>query len=136
MINFKVVEVNDDELYGLADEFARVYNNPRMKVHRTKEKLDLSIPKYNRLRRYCIEEGLIKSRVAEPPHIKKPRVVTNICEVKGSKKPYFKIYKYCEYYASTDTYEKAVMIRDELEKVNWDKSKVEEIKKNVENRWK
>ena len=28
------------------------------------------------------------------------------------------------------------MIRDELEKVNWDKSKVEEIKKNVENRWK
>lgn len=58
MINFKVID-GDYDNYDIIDEFIELYYNYEYSVPMICEHFNMSYGRYNRIRKYCIEKGLI-----------------------------------------------------------------------------
>ena len=60
-MNFNIINGNDDYIQR-ADEFAKYYNNHDMRINEIKQKMGLSENAYEKLRKYCKENHMIKLR--------------------------------------------------------------------------
>ena len=128
-VNFNVQE-GDYSIYDLEDEFIKLYNNPRITVESIRKKLNLSYSKYTTLRRHCLNKGMLNKRLQGRPKSKRPEPSYILLNRIGYK-DYFKVVKNREYYCTASSYREAEAIVNELEKCNWDKSKVTEIKNKI-----
>ena len=129
-VNFTISD-GESDLYTRTTEFAELYNNPRIRTTDIKKKMGLSPSKYNCLRKYCADNGLIELRQQRRPKKEKMKPTYIYSEWAG-KVTYYKVQRKQVYYAMTTSYEDAEAIVQELEKCDWDKSKVKEIKEKLE----
>ena len=124
-----IIDGNDDYLL-LKDDFIKLYNNKNISVKDIREKLNLSLRKYHKLRKECSEEGLLKLRY--PPHKKKEKNPKYYSPVNRS--IYGESYNVRHkgvYYCICKTVEEAELIVKKLKECDWDKSQIERIKNEV-----
>ena len=60
-MNFNIIDGNDDWL-DLTPEFIKLYNDPNVTVPKIREKLNINLGTYRKLRRHCIENEWVSKR--------------------------------------------------------------------------
>lgn len=127
MVNFNIIDGEYDN-FNIIDDFVKLYNNPNYTVPMIREHFNMSYGEYTRIRRYCVEKGLINGdkmrytiRTSKYIHNKK----------NGKYQIWNKINnKKCSF-GTYDLFSIAKKIVIELIKVDWDKNELERIKKEV-----
>ena len=127
-MEFHIINGNDDYL-NKTPEFAEEYNKGELSVPKLKEKLNLTNNEYRKLRKHCIEEGLITLK--KKGRRKKQKTPKYYYMINRTGKPYYEIRKWGKFYCNTSTESQAKEIVRRLKKCNWDISQVDLIKKNV-----
>lgn len=143
MVRFKIVENSPPAYAEKYEEFIELYNNPDIIVEDIRLKLGWRTKIYNDARRQALKEGRIKDRRTrkmlknrgrprKPKY--KPKYYTydrRTRKYRVSKRYYvdgkYHITHYGGYRKETD----AQKIVEELKKVGWDKSKLNEIKQRL-----
>ena len=76
-MNFNIID-GDDHYIEQAPEFARLYNDPDITVQEIKNRMGLTKNPYEKLRKYCLEHGLIRGlRGYKPKSLNNPRYYTH-----------------------------------------------------------
>jgi len=131
MTTFTIVEgYNDLEKYE--ENFIEVYNDKSIPACEIPDLLNISKNEYQRLRRNLHDAGKIKLRRASPNKNRK-KLKKNKCYsiTRSNGYTYYQIVKNREYYCSVKTEAQAKKMVELMEKVDWDKSKMAEIKAYV-----
>lgn len=133
MINYRVIEGNQQDDFPQFDEFCTDFFNPNLYVRDLRRKYGLSRNEYNRLRERLVEKYNVHIKPTKfHPSAEHPEDMTYIHKHNDDK---FAVIKLIDgkkvYYGSYDTVDVARRIRDELIENNWDKTKLEDIQKNV-----
>ena len=125
-MNFNIVEYDP---YSELDDFAKDYNSRELYVYELREKYDWSPNVFQKMKQEAINRGLISSeRYVAKKH--KPKCyyfhkdVNLFCVVKT-------VNHQRTYFGGYHTEEEALKIIEELEKVDWDKSKLRGIQFKV-----
>lgn len=130
-MNFRIIDGDDDYLEKVP-EFVEEYNRNYLTVPKLCEKLDLSINEYRKLRKHCLEEGLIilrrRQNKRKPNHKTNPK---NYSLVFKGRYNYWKISKNSQYYCSCKSEAEAKEIVRRLEACDWDINSVDSIKESV-----
>ena len=130
-MNFNIINGDDDYLQRVP-EFVELYNANYLSVEKIIETMQIRRTTYRKLRKYCLEEGLINLR--RKPNKKKENCKTNpknYSHTLNRGHTYFTDYKNGVHYTSCKTEAQAKEIVRRLRACNWDKSKVEMIKEDV-----
>ena len=140
MVNFKIVENSLPVYLEKYDEFIELYNDPEIPVEEIRRRLGWRTKIYGDARRKALSENKIQERrrsvgVGRP--VKKKHEPRYYYYDKTTGK--FIIVKRCYdgekdvviYYGRYDREDTVKKIVEELKKVNWDKSRLEDIKKNL-----
>jgi hypothetical protein len=136
-MNFNIIDGDNDWL-DLTPRFIELYNNPENTVNKIREKLNINLGTYRKLRRHCIEHGLITKRKAYRPKKRTcrthPRYYTH--SVTKGIEYYHVNRRYGDkvvVYATFKNASQAKRMVELLIECDWDKSRVEELKERVLN---
>lgn len=136
-MNFNIIENSQPSFLERYDEFISLYNNPNISVREIVKRLGWNTTQLKKARKKGLDEGVIQKRYSTPRYSKK-------CIRNGNRFKYYSKYygrfKVCKhhngkyvYYGIYDSVKVAERMVMELEKVDWDKSKLDEIRDMVLN---
>lgn len=130
-MNFNITDGNKD-YYNKEPEFIRLYNNPKITTRNIKKQLNLTACQYRNLRKKCLQDNTIKLR--QPGRKKENNYKThpkNYSRILRGGYTYFAVYKNNKHYCNVKKREHAEAIVKKLREVDWDKTELERIKKEV-----
>ena len=134
-MNFNIIDGNNDWL-DLTPDFIQLYNNPENTVSKIREKLGINLGTYRKLRRHCVENGLVNKRKAYRPKKKTcrthPRYYTHSV-TKGIE--YYHVNRRqgdkVIIYATFKNAKQAELMVEKLKECGWDKKQAERLKSEV-----
>ena len=130
-MNFHIID-GYDELEKYEEDFIQAYNDPTIPATSIPSKLGLTINEYNRLRNQLHEDGKIelrrRIRQRNPKRLKKNKCYSL---TRTGWFTYYQIVRNRKYYGTVKTEKQAKKMVELMEKVDWDKSKFNEIKAYV-----
>jgi hypothetical protein len=136
-MNFNIIDGNDDYL-DHTQEFIELYNNPEITVPKIREKLDITLSTYRKLRKHCIENKLVSKRKSHRP--RKRTYKTNpkyYCHTVQRGIEYYHVQRRVNgemvHFANFKKAKHAERMVELLIECDWDKSKVPELKELVLN---
>lgn len=136
-MNFNIINGNDDYIQK-AEEFARLYNNPRIPVVKIREKMNLNHNTYRKLLKYCKENKMVKLRYKYNKwnkRYKDKRIVKNYTKIRRKGYNYFMVCKFINnkdcYFATFKEEKQAQRMVELLRECDWDYSKRYELKEKV-----
>ena len=126
----RVVDGNTDYLLK-KDDFIKLYNDKNIPVKEIQKRLKLTLTQYRKIRKECIDEGLLKLR--HPPyHTKKEKPPKYYYPANRSiHHESYDIHRKGVYYCICKTVAEAELTVKKLHECDWDKSQIERIKKEV-----
>ena len=126
----RVVDGNTDYLLK-KDDFIKLYNDKNIPVKEIQKRLKLTLTQYRKIRKECIDEGLLKLR--HPPyHTKKENPPKYYYPANRSiHRESYDIHRKGVYYCICKTVAEAELTVKKLKECEWDKSQIERIKKEV-----
>ena len=131
-MNFNIIDGDNDYLQ-YTDAFAELYNDNNVKVNDIRERLQISRGVYRKLRRHCIQNGLIKSR--RKPYKKRETYKTNpknYSQTRRGDVEYFTVTKNHKHYCNCKTAKEAEYIVSRLRECDWDKTELPRIRREYE----
>ena len=134
-MNFRVIDGDDDYL-ELVDDFIQLYNHSSINVNEICEVLGVPYNIYCKLRKYCVEEGLIILRRGKKPngggYRLNPSYIGRCLTDSGE---YWQIRKFIdgsvEYFGNYKRYSDAELVVNRLIMCDWDKSQLDKIREEV-----
>jgi hypothetical protein len=144
MVSFRVIENSSPAYMEKYEEFIKLYNNPEITVEEIRKQLGWRTKIYNDARKKALEENRIidrrspnsikncKGRPVKPKHQPKHYYYDRWHDTFVIVKRYYinkkDVVVYYGRYKREDTAKEVV---EELKKVDWDKTKLQEIKKKL-----
>ena len=131
-MNFTISHA-DDQYIEMAPRFAELYNR-NWRVDAIKSELGIGKSIYNKLRKYCVEEGLITLRNGRPKDMSSyKRNPRNYSIIRHGKYTYWAVEHKRVYYCTCHSVQEAEFMVAKLKECGWDKSQVERIRSEYQN---
>ena len=136
-MNFNIIDGDNDWL-DLTPTFIELYNNPENTVNKIREKLNINLGTYRKLRRHCIEHGLVNKRKTYRPKKKTCRThPKHYCHTVQKGIEYYQVQRRINgkvvHFANFKKAKQAERMVELLIECDWDMSRVEELKEVVLN---